>query len=837
MEQIETQAKDLQHLTETSLDTASGFSSGRLGPSAVDMQSPRNLDRQPTRPVGSAPTGDNSAFPTASPSFSPEAGGGVGSPAKRKGDTDDANPKQQRSKRKRYISIACNECKRRKIKCNGETPCRRCGSLSLDCLYSANCCSNNFRDSEEYKQMSDKLCRLEEHVSVLSQNVHTLRQETWRLAPLQDRILPMPSAAVSPAPSVSVPPSLSGKTDLAPIHPVPIFRGPTSSAFTVGVAKNTLHNMGYSGEANEELAGPLMGDTACSSPVAKPSPADPLWDFDREEIVRLCRIHEDEIGVMYPVVKIEDVMNHAHHLLSWMDGGRRRGYAQPPDYPEKMASVPTLVVKSILCNALAVEEHGHSERAIRLYDSMQTIIDRKLIGDRSDIANLPLLALIAGYRFLSNDEVLAWRIMGQVTRLCLEQGLHRRDGLAKITDEQERRHAVITFWTAYVLDRQWSFGTGLPYVMQDDMIDPGLPLPENQRYLVSMITYSRLGAKIWRLVDVFEPAIVRNLAHDEFEALDKEIMAWYDSIPDETKLVGLDPNIPLPDAATFDLQRLKIWTRLRLNQMRIWLHTPVLHSASSINTNMDLAQKVVDLAKETIQYLSSLDNSSNVYRRLQVFYHQFLTSAIAVLFLASTHQPVQFSSQCREEFYLATNLICDMSAKSFVSRRLWAFVRCLKAYAPRVGLVCTDDGDPSSEPQLHSALPASLSGHTQHPAAASPAYGPSAAQAVTQPSSSWPLPAPVALTSHGRPHLPMLGSTASSSPAPGRQPDPYYGNGGNNGQQLQSEMVRIFEGYVSMNGFPDQLVGAIPGVTDNGDVLQGERRSAVETLYGQAKMF
>ena len=68
-----------------------------------------------------------------------------GNNAKRK---NDDTPAQPRAKRNRYISIACNECKRRKIKCNGQTPCQRCGNLNLDCQYAPNCC-NNFKESEE----------------------------------------------------------------------------------------------------------------------------------------------------------------------------------------------------------------------------------------------------------------------------------------------------------------------------------------------------------------------------------------------------------------------------------------------------------------------------------------------------------------------------------------------------------------------------------------------------------------------------------------------------------------------------------------------------------------
>lgn len=126
-------------------------------------------------------------------------------------------------------------------------------------------------------------------------------------------------------------------------------------------------------------------------------------------------------------------------------------------------------------------------------------------------------------------------------------------------------------------------------------------------------------------------------------------------------------------------------------QIRIWLYTPVLHSASSIANNAELAQRAVDLSNETIQYLSILNSHTDVYRRIQVFYHHFLTSAIAVLFLASTHAPLRFSAQCREEFHMALELIKDMSAKSWVSQRLWRTVKSLEAYAPRLGLLQDDD--------------------------------------------------------------------------------------------------------------------------------------------------
>ncbi|KAL1889004.1 hypothetical protein Sste5346_009184 [Sporothrix stenoceras] len=784
------------------------------------------------------------------------AGGSGGTPSgKRKQDDDESNAKQQRSKRNRYISIACNECKRRKIKCNGETPCLRCGNLNLACLYSPNCCSSSFKDSEEFKSMSEKIHSLEEQLENIVQSVNSLRQETQRLAPLQDRILPIPSSTVSPSPSSSIP-SLH-KPELAPIRQSHIFRGgPTSMAFTVDVAKNTLHNMGYSGEPQEDGGnGPAIEETPRTSPVLPPasmqtsssiqpmssrnqSPNDPLWEFDKDEMVRLCRLHEDEVGIMYPVVKIETVIEHAQNLFSWMESARKNGYMPPLNYDEAMTDIRTLTLKIIMCCGLAVEEHGHSEKAIRLYDSIQPITDGKLMSEPSDLANLPFLALVAGYRFLSNDEVLAWRVMGQVARHCLEQGLHRREGISKIADEQERRNAVNTFWTAYVLDRRWSFGTGLPYVLHDDKIDPNLPFPDEYPYLVAMITYSRLGAKIWSLVDFFEPAIIRDLKREEFETLDAEILQWYDSVPDAVKINNLDRDLPLPSTPSYNLQRLQIWTRLRLNQIRIWLNTPVLHSASSINDNMEQAQKVVDLAKDTIRYLSRLNNSSNLYRRIQVFYHQFLTSAIAVLFLASTHQPVQFSANCREEFYMAMNLVKDMSAKSWVSQRLWRTIRSLKAYAPRLGL------QHQEEDQHYSSASGGVSGFSASArrggsiASSSGSGYPTSSIGNNSTSNTWrphpphtypsnssnttsPITTPAGAATNGPQTTPSTGAPQpQQQQPPTTQPQQQPTTAGAsttsspdqqtaNGVQIQTEMTRIFEGYMGMSGIPLPPAGTV----------------------------
>lgn len=82
------------------------------------------------------------------------------------------------------------------------------------------------------------------------------------------------------------------------------------------------------------------------------------------------------------------------------------------------------------------------------------------------------------YHFTRDDEGLAWRVSGLAARHCLELGLHRRDTYATLfPNPDDQAVAIRTFWTIYVLDRRWSFGTGMPFALQDADIDSNLPKP------------------------------------------------------------------------------------------------------------------------------------------------------------------------------------------------------------------------------------------------------------------------------------------------------------------------------------------------------------------------
>ncbi|KAK6836376.1 fungal specific transcription factor domain-containing protein [Apiospora arundinis] len=451
---------------------------------------------------------------------------------------------------------------------------------------------------------------------------------------------------------------------------------------------------------------------------------------------------------MYPVIQIEHVINHVKFLCSWKDAVKKN-FGQPTQgQGDGIADTKSLLLKIVLCIGLVIEEHGTSERADRLFESMRSRLERMLITDPSDVANLPILALVAGYRFLTNDEILSWRIIGQVARHCIELGLHRRETIMRIKDESERRDAIHTFWTAYILDRRWSFGTGLPYVLQDGDIDSQLPGPDEHPFLHAMISYSQLGAQVWEYVRHFDRPV--DLRPVELEHLDAKIKQWYTNAP-------ADAQLELPD-----------WESMP----RHFIPATYLKEAMTCNDNK--SGRIFDSTK----------CASGCIPPSQVFYHQFLSSAIAVLFLASCHAPLNFSSSCRDEFYMALELVKDLSSKSDVSRRLWRTIASLKEVAPRLGLA--QDEDPHSSAALTMAGLAT----GQHMATAQ-------SQSPHKAAPSYPRAAP--------PSQPQQPPSATSSPA---VPP--------NGWQISNEMSKIFEGYMGMNGYDERANSAGPTAEDEG---------------------
>lgn len=217
-------------------------------------------------------------------------------------------------------------------------------------------------------------------------------------------------------------------------------------------------------------------------------------------------------------------------------------------------------------------------------------------------------------------------------------------------------------------------------------------------YLKAMIPLYRIGSKLWYSGIGFKGDVGVN--HDKIQSLDSELLDWAQTIPEELRANPYGSSQRRMNGVNRGHFRLHIITYIRANCMRMLIYRPVLHSTKSIVDNMTWAQRVVNIAKDTIRVLTQLNHSSDIYRTLQVMFNFFMISALGVLILAVSHAPSYFSALVRDEFDMALSLIRDFSQKSFVSKRLWKMICNLHEIGRQLGLVNSTDTEASGAKEM-----------------------------------------------------------------------------------------------------------------------------------------
>lgn len=478
----------------------------------------------------------------------------------------------------------------------------------------------------------------------------------------------------------------------------PTLHGPISAAYGLDVAKHSLASMGITtesgadGEPSDQPSPERSIDPELTAQAAPPHyDKDPLWSIKREEAIRLLQYYDEEIGVTYPIFPMENMLKHVDLLWAFIEAALRTGFMPGNHVPgaDALDDDDTNLVKITLANTLTFEDGGN-ELGHRLFNSVVPQLERK-VWQSADLKSIKLIALASMWYFHQDNETMSWRLIGVAGRMCMELGLHRKDAIDKaFPTSEEKKWALNVFWAVHSFDRRWSLGTGLPFTIPDDDIDPQLPRPEGA-YPLAMYGFHGLISKVWY-------STLRNEAEpkrEEMEYLDYQIRQWYRDISPELQLdpSNIEEDIQKDQSG---VRRLRVLVYMRTNSARLSVYRPILQSATSIIQNRDYARTAVDIAKDTISLLARINHVSDVYRTQQVRFNHFLINALAALFLAVCHAPAEFSRDVRQEFYMATDLVKGFGAKSSTSKRLWKTIRELRNLFHKLDTFKSHEGDPHS---------------------------------------------------------------------------------------------------------------------------------------------
>ena len=183
------------------------------------------------------------------------------------------------------------------------------------------------------------------------------------------------------------------------------FSGPTSSAFDFHVANSSLQTMGITQPeypAEESTSAHEGPNTRSPPPQMSPTSQqnvnplkDPLWSLNQDEALRLCNLYEEEVGIMYPMLDMDQVMSKARTLFNFLDSMKRVGFLKEEiEQGDSLDDDETMTLKMILATALVVECNGRSELGHSLWENVRRISNTQdRLGRPATIKTLQILVV------------------------------------------------------------------------------------------------------------------------------------------------------------------------------------------------------------------------------------------------------------------------------------------------------------------------------------------------------------------------------------------------------------------------------------------------------------
>lgn len=340
-------------------------------------------------------------------------------------------------------------------------------------------------------ELRQQLNALQQHVGLLVDqarppqptNTQALAASDWMCSPQSDLGMQIPS--LPSAQHLPVSQSLQSPRDIRPKSSTPSHASATRAESLPATDITSAALSHHSHASTNPISGSGRLAIACH----------PLLSFSHTEAMRLVDVYEDECGSVYPLIDIGHLRDFTTQFYDSVTMSTKP--ATWRTFKLDQASKRDFnTLEIVLAIALVIEGHGSTHLSSALMDELEGEIDHRPSGVCPDTHFAAILTLMVGslsfrspptsslireksfYQFYRDEEVLAWRTIGLAARIAVELGLHLNDPpFATFRSTRERELANRLFWCIYCLDRRWSFGTGLPFGIQEEDIDPSLLEP------------------------------------------------------------------------------------------------------------------------------------------------------------------------------------------------------------------------------------------------------------------------------------------------------------------------------------------------------------------------
>ncbi|EED18710.1 conserved hypothetical protein [Talaromyces stipitatus ATCC 10500] len=573
-------------------------------------------------------------------------------------------PKRRRA---RYALRACDECKRRKGRCDGDSPCAYCRRRSIECHYDedprflSNCacggsCSTHYpKESIAYGNRGNisEIERLTGLVENMQKQIDILVDV--RMSQKNEQKQDHSYTVFESHKHADLSPVKSSNNHQRPDYPtpdkdMPLFCGATSSEYTFNVAernitatqhqgkspkpnstskhsphfveKQSSHNNRNSSIENRPSNKKSQGSGACFCEDCLRA----LRTLTKDEALRLVYTYEDVVGNLHPFLNQERFKSQVEAIYTALESKQeiKTGRLWNID-ADDMDNIKVALAIALL--ALSI---GNSEIGVSLYASVQDKIHNAVFSPIKNPRKLVLLLLVGMYHYFHDDLQLAWRTCGIAGKVAMEMGLHRQDALHMIEDVSDRAEVVNILWNIVVLDKQWSCAAGLPHHFTRNGFAKILPEPLENPYLKIMASYAPFHTRFWdfsgtmRTAGACEDEDLFDSCNYQIEQWRKRSLADLDFLHPKIRRISTPASLPQPVSTLL---------YLRANQIRGLTIRSVYLSGSSLAGSRHIVKSGIEIACDTIDVLADLDATTDIYAKQHPFFQHFLTSAVALLLL------------------------------------------------------------------------------------------------------------------------------------------------------------------------------------------------------------
>ncbi|KAJ9603042.1 hypothetical protein H2200_012337 [Cladophialophora chaetospira] len=500
----------------------------------------------------------------------------------------------------------------------------------------------------------------------------------------------------------------------------PVYAGPTSSNFSLGLAKIILEQDIGAKTAQFALDPDLADSASCweeeddenedESRQAVATSGSCTYGLHLHDALRLLQVYHECVGVLHPIVDMELLVQQCKTI--WQPPqGHGQGHHPGPEFLEDQADL-----KLVLAIALLAEGGGSNATATKIHNDVQPAIASQMLAKNFTLQGQILLLLGAFYQVFQDDNRLASRYVAIACRLMIEAGLHQRHFLLqRFTRKAERAQILTILSTCLILDRQLNFNAGLPFTLKDTDVD----IPEVDAlpaYVQAMAAYARIGPPAWAAMTDERGRLRPRIRDEDFDYLDYQVRCWQDNLPVELRpqqnaKQSLGPSNALEIPLDRGTHLLRYILYLRANQFKIVILRPLLFSAQTVRANIKRVKALTHIANDTIETITEMNASYDLYRKQQPILNVFLSSALSTLFLIHIHG-LTGQKLCADELSYCSGMareginrglaIIRAYSSSRSSQRLWKKFAGQHGLLSRLGFASQDNASSGTTASLES---------------------------------------------------------------------------------------------------------------------------------------